>query len=195
MGQPQRSHVELDDYLAIEKQDDVRYEYYDGVLYAMAGGTINHTLICGNAYSALRGAAKRGGTCVPFTSEMKVEVKLDGQYVYPDAGLACPKIVESERLTGAVVNPCVIVEVTSEDSGDYDRGGKMTHYFSVPSVQEYVLISQEKFEVFVFRRRNDLMRIDNYVDPNAVIPIECTHETIRLSELYENVEFIKAAKK
>ena len=189
MGIEKIDYVSLQDYLRTERSTDTKYEYHDGQLFAMAGGTIAHSLICGNSHTALDNAAEDRGTCVAFNSEMKVEIRPNGKYVYPDAGLACPTLDESKHLTGAITNPCVIVEVTSSDSGDYDRGQKMFNYFALPSVQEYLLIDQEEPFVTVYRRRGDLMRIDYYRGLETTIPIEALNRSITMKRLYRNVKF------
>lgn len=102
MGIEKHDKIDFADYLATERESDTRFEYYHSELFAMAGGTINHTIASGNVYGALRDAIRKGGGCIPFTSEMKVEIQPRGKYVYPNAGLACPKLIESKHLTGAI---------------------------------------------------------------------------------------------
>ena len=189
MGIEKIDYVSLQDYLQIERNTSTKYEYHEGQLFAMAGGTIAHTLISGNAHAELRDASAALGSCVAFNSEMKIELRPKGKYVYPDAGLACPTLDESEHLTGAITNPCVIVEVTSRDSGDYDRGQKMLNYFALPSVQEYVLVDQEEPFVTVYRRRGDLMRIDQYRGLEATISVEALNRSISMKQLYRDVTF------
>ena len=189
MGIEKIDYVGLQDYLQTERSTDTKYEYHEGRLYAMAGGTLAHSTICNNVAGELRNAATAAGKCVGFNSEMKIELRPKGKYVYPDAGLACPKLNESEHLTGAITNPCVIVEVTSSDSGDYDRGQKMLNYFAMLSVQEYILVDQEEPFVTVYRRRGDLMRIDHYRGLDAMIPIEALNRSITMQQLYRDVTF------
>ena len=194
MGQPKPAKIPFEDYLAIERRDDVRYAYIDGEIYSMAGGTVKHSTICFNTSGVLRDISRKAGTCQGFNSEMKIEVKPRGKYFYPDAGLACPKFIESTHLTGAIVNPKLIVEVTSKESAGYDMGAKFRSYWSIPTVHEYVLVEQDQPVVTIYRRRNDLMKVDFYEGVNAVAPLESVAGELRLSEIYENVTFEEQSK-
>ncbi|NJC27000.1 Uma2 family endonuclease [Neolewinella antarctica] len=189
MGLPEEKYLTLADYLTIERAGDQRYEYHLGEIFAMAGGTVEHGVICGNVYAALRSATQQTGACQAFTSEIKVEIKSAKRYVYPDAGLACPKLIKSATLTGAITNPRLIVEVISASSEGYDRGAKLRYYFSVPSLQEYVLVDQDQPFVTIFRRRGDLMKMDTYDGIDAAVPLESVVAEIALKDIYENVEF------
>lgn len=194
MGQPKSNRVDIAGYLAIEQEEDMRYEYHDGEIFAMAGGSINHGRICGNCFGTLRDASRKTGSCEPFTSEVKVEIKAADRYVYPDAGLACPKLNESEHLTGAITNPRLIIEVTSESSAVYDLKKKMEYYFSLPSLLEYILVDQDEPDVTVYRRRGDLMKRDSYKSMEDIVPLESIDASIALTDIYENVEFPPAKK-
>lgn len=182
--------ITLTDYLAIEREDHQRYEYHNGRLFAMAGGTINHTILCGNAHGLLRDAVQKKGTCMAFTSEMKVEVNAFRRYVYPDAGVACPKFRESDKLTGAIVNPRVIVEVMSKDSEAYDRGDKWRYYFNIDTVREYLLIEQEQYRVTLFRRqgKNTLFHIGIVEGLEDSVELESIGAVLPMAEIYRNVE-------
>lgn len=190
MGEVQYDHVDISRYLEIERAGEVRYEFHEGELFAMAGGTLEHGRICGNCHGALRDATKKTGSCEAFTSELKVEVQPGGKYVYPDAGLACPKLKESTALTGAITNPCLIVEVTSDSSGNYDRGAKLKYYFSLPSLKEYLIIDQDRPIITVFRRRGDLMRMDTYSGVESMVPLESLDAELSMLDIYENVELL-----
>jgi len=187
MGQAKHDSVLITDYLSIEQEDRLRYEFHNGRLFEMAGGTIAHSTICNNVASELRALTRKTGSCISFNSEMKIEVVKNSKYVYPDAGLACPKLNESESIIGAITNPRLIVEVTSKESGNYDRGDKLKLYFSTPSIMEYLIVSQDQPEVTVWRRRGDLFKLDSYTGLDAVIPLESLAGELVLRDIYENV--------
>lgn len=189
MGQPKYDKVAIEDYLAIEQEDNIRYEYHEGEIFAMAGGSISHSRICGNCYGVLRDITKETGKCEPFTSELKVEVKCASRYLYPDAGIACPEFNESDTISGAIDNPKLIIEVASESSEGYDRGDKLKYYFSIPSLHEYIVINQDKADVVIWRRRGDLFRFDTYEGLDAVVPLESIEGALPLKEIYKNVKF------
>lgn len=168
----------------------MRYEYHYGEVFAMAGGTINHTTLCGNAYRLLdREIRKKDLSCRAFTSELKVEIVTAKRYLYPDATVVCGKLNESETIKGAVRNPRIIVEVTSSDSGNYDRGDKMRYYLSIPTIREYLIIDQDTASVTLYRREktSDLGQF-HYADGlDSEIILDSLGVSISLEELYENV--------
>lgn len=155
MGQPPLNHVDIQDYLSIVQEDHVRYEFHEGQLIRMTGGTVRHSTICNNTAFGLTSIARKKGTCVAFNSEMKIEIEVANRYVYPDAAVACPKLQESATLTGAITKPRVIVEVSSNESVNYDCGAKFRYYFSLPSLKEYFIIDQDQALVTLFRRHGD----------------------------------------
>ena len=184
MGQPQKDRIDISDYVAIEQDDHTRYEYHEGQLFAMAGGSIAHSTICANISGELRNAARKKGTCQPFNSEMKLEVWPKRKYVYADAGIACPKLNPSENIIGTITNPTVVVEVISDTSAKYDFESKRKWYFSLPSVKEYVLISQDEVAITVFRRRGELFKVDSYDRLDEELYLESLETGIPMSEIY-----------
>ena len=138
-------------YLDLEETATHKSEFYDGVIYAMAGGSFNHDMISGNVYAALHEFA-RTGSCIAFTSNMKLRIEAHNLYLYPDAMLifGAPKF-EKNR-TDAVLNPLLLVEVLSKSTENYDRGKKFEYYRSLPTFQEYLLIDQERVYVEHYQR-------------------------------------------
>lgn len=182
----------IEQYLEVERKGEVRLEYHRGDLYAMAGGTVAHSTLCTNVSALLHREAKAAAKgCRTFNSEMKVEIEEDGRYVYPDATVVCGKVEESKNIKGSITNPTVVVEVVSKDSGDYDRGTKLSWYLSLPSVQEYMIIEQDRPYVTVFRRQGPgtLGRFVYADGLSASIFLESIDVTISLAELYADVEF------
>ena len=182
----------IEQYLEVERRGGVRLEYHHGDLYAMAGGTINHTTLCTNVSGILLRETKRiNKGCRAFNSEMKVEIKEADKYVYPDATVVCGPVEESDTITGAIRNPVVVVEVVSKDSGDYDRGAKMRDYHSLPSVKEYLVIEQDRPSVSVFRRQGTgtLGHYDYADGMKDSLTLGSIGITLRLEELYADVVF------
>lgn len=191
MGEPKREGLSLADYLALERSGDTRYEYHFGTVYAMAGGTIRHTLISGNAFNSIKnGLRSKKSDCLTFNSEIKIEITPGGRYVYPDAAVACPPVQESKQLTGAITNPVLLIEVLSENSEGYDRGDKFKYYRTLPSLQEYLLISQDKPAVTLYRRGtgSDLFRIIDIEGRDANLELTSIGITLPLSVLYEAID-------
>ncbi len=189
MGQEK---IAISDYLAIEQEDGVRYEFHEGKLFAMAGGSLPHTDISTNVVGELRNLIRSNdGGCKSFNSDMKIEIKPGVKYVYPDAGVSCPDHKESKFLKGAITNPRLVVEVTSPSSGDYDRGHKFRWYFSLPSVKEYLLISQDEPLVMLYRKHGegDLFGMVTAQGMDESIELRSIGITMKLSEIYYGVNF------
>ena len=191
MGQPQSDNISIHDYLDIEREDKVRYEFHEGHLIRMAGGTLDHSTICNNVGAELRSLARANGSCVAFNSEMKIEVIKNEKYVYSDGGIACPNLNESDTITGAINNPRVIIEVTSSDSGDYDRGDKLQFYFSLPSLREYLILDQHRPKAALYRRRGEgyLFSLHTYDGVDQKIELKSMDAYLEMSELYADVTF------
>ncbi|CAH1002163.1 hypothetical protein LEM8419_03080 [Neolewinella maritima] len=182
----------IEQYLEVERQGEVRLEYHHGDLYAMAGGTINHTTLCTNVSAILlRETKRRGEGCRTFNSELKVEIEEAAQYVYPDATVVCGPVKESDKIMGAICNPTLVVEVVSDSSGDYDRGAKMRYYLSLSSIQEYLVIEQDRPAVTIYRRQGPgtLGRYDYADGLDSSIVLECIGVTLLMAELYADVDF------
>lgn len=138
-----------EEYLAWEAEQELRHEYIDGEVYAMAGGTLPHNDIALNAYNALRSHLKAMG-CRINVADVKVQDKNSDRYFYPDVVVSCN---ESDRRSRDVIAfPKLIIEVLSPSTEGFDRGDKFKYYRRFPSLLEYVLIDAEKIGIDVYRR-------------------------------------------
>ncbi|MAQ16780.1 MAG: hypothetical protein CMN30_18555 [Sandaracinus sp.] len=139
------------EYLAFEEAAEQKHEYVNGVVYAMAGGTLEHARLAARL-GALLGGALAGKPCDVFSSDARVRVAATGRSTYPDATVVCAELVRAEDDPEAIANPTVLVEVLSPTTESSDRGEKWAHYQLLPSLHEYVLVSQEERRVEIFRR-------------------------------------------
>jgi Uma2 family endonuclease len=148
----QNEFVSVEDYLAAEEASDVRHEYLGGLVYAMAGETRCHNRIVGNLYSAI-GSRLRSRSCAIYFSDIRVNLDLrnDEYYYYPDIVVTCDKRDTHARF---VRYPKLIIEVLSESTERTDKREKFFAYTSIPSLEEYILVSQAGPELTVFRRAN-----------------------------------------
>ncbi|MGG6268031.1 Uma2 family endonuclease [Leptolyngbya sp. AN03gr2] len=136
------------EYLEWEEQQDIRYEYAEGEVYAMTGGTIPHSAIAVNFVSLLK-SHLRGRGCQVLNSDAKVGITEEGPFFYPDVNVTCD---ERDRTALKFVQyPCLIAEVLSPTTEAYDRGGKFAQYRQLESLKEYVLISSDSINVEIFR--------------------------------------------
>ena len=139
------------EYLTAETASDLRHEYLQGEAWAMAGGTPEHGALAAAVIGELR-AALRGKPCRVYSSDVRVRVSETGLSTYPDASVVCGRLLTAAEDPDAVTNPTVLVEVLSDTTEAYDRGAKAAHYRRIPSLREYVLVSQIEPLVEVYRR-------------------------------------------
>ena len=135
--------VSFEAYLALEATSDARHEWLDGVVYDMAGGTLDHSGLCAAVIAALSNGLA-GRPCRVFTSDARVRVLATGLVTYPDASVACGRVERDPKDANTLVNPVVLVEVLSDSTEDWDRGGKFAHYRRIPSLRDYVIVSQRE---------------------------------------------------
>lgn len=175
-------HLSIDDYLSGEDGGDVRHEYIDGEVYAMTGASDRHGLICGNIYTLLR-PLLRGTSCQLFANDMKVRLRINDQeiFYYPDLLLSCDS---SDRETYYRTRPCLLIEVLSKSTARIDRREKLFAYQTIPSLQEYVLISQTKREIEVHRRARDWAQD---IITEGSVRLDCLDTDLPLDVIYEDV--------
>lgn len=171
-----------DDYLVQDSQSDEKLEYYDGYVFAMAGGTFKHAQVAGNLFGELRQSLK-GKSCQPMNSDMRVHTP-SGLDTYPDISVFCgdPELGDNDT---TLLNPTVIMEVLSPSTRDYDRGGKFAHYRSIECLQDYLLVDPENTLVEHFHRvAQDEWLLHVYSDVTANISLESIGITLSLADLY-----------
>lgn len=139
------------EYLALEASSQAKHEYVNGEVFAMAGGTIEHGALT-VAVGAALSSALRDRPCRVLSLDVRVRVKATGIAVYPDVSVVCARLEVDPDDTHGVLNPSLIVEVLSDSSEAYDRGAKAAHYRRIPSLREYVLVSQREPLIEVYRR-------------------------------------------
>jgi len=146
-------HYAYEEYLALEERSAVRHEYWNGEIYAKAGGTPDHASLA----AALIGTvyAQLPATCRAFSSDLRVYVEQTDLTTYPDVTVVCGKNTRAAKDATAVTNPTLLAEVTSPSTEDYDRGEKLRHYMTLASVREILILSHREPRVSVHRRDDD----------------------------------------
>jgi Uma2 family endonuclease len=145
-----RLHHTYAEYVDLEEQSPIRHEYLDGEIYAMAGGSPDHAALAA-AVIRLLGTRLAPG-CRLFTSDLRVRIPASGLSTYPDVAVICGRTLRAPDDRLAVVNPIVIVEVTSDSTEDYDRGEKLRHYKQLSSVQDVLIVSHRTAHLTLHRR-------------------------------------------
>lgn len=187
MAEPAIRLHSYDEYLALERATGERYEYIDGHMLAMAGGTPEHAELCVNLGSLFK-AALRGRPCKVYSSDLKVCVGEDGLFTYPDLAVVCGKLQRSARDPNAVRNPVVLVEVLSDGTEAYDRGEKFEKYRQIASLREYVLVSHRKPGVELLRWSPDGSWNLRALGPQDTLHLESLEVEIPVAAIYEDVE-------
>lgn len=150
MGRTAEStHLSAAQYLAWEREQQTKHEFFHGEVFAMAGGSLRHNALSSRMNEALRAAFRNRG-CEVFSSDQKVG--LGQRYVYPDTTVVCGASVVEPGTSDVLVNPRVIVEVLSGTTEQYDRGLKWEGYQRLPSLTDYLLVSQAEARIEQFRR-------------------------------------------
>ena len=175
------------EYLKIDDASPEKYEFHDGQVFAMSGGTLNHSAIGLNTATTLR-TLLRGKPCKPMNSDMRVHTR-SGLDTYPDISVYChePELSDNKR---TLHNPVVVIEVLSPTTQNYDRGDKFWHYRSIPMLQDYLLIDSESVHVEHYQRQTkDEWLMHEYHQQSDTIELRSLGITLSLAELYEDIAF------
>ena len=185
--QPALKSLTREDYFALEETAEVKHEYFQGQIFAMTGGTFNHSSISGNTFAALK-ARLRGKACQPMNSDMRVETP-DGLITYPDIAVFCGKAQLTNNQC-ALLNPIVIIEVLSPTTRRYDQSDKFLLYRAIATFQDYLLIDSEKVHVQHFRKtENNEWILHDYFDVHETLTLGSIQESLPLVEIYEDIAF------
>jgi Uma2 family endonuclease len=186
--QKKRSIFSLAEYFAQEEQAEDRSEFYEGEIFAMAGGTANHNLITINVTASLRDAL-RNKPCKAFMADMRLLVKRRQLYTYPDVMVICGPLQYAPGRNDTVTNPVLIVEVLSPSTEAYDRGKKFEFYRTIDSLKEYVLADQSR--LYVERHRPlglGRWEMTAFTAPEDMLALESVDVELTLAAVYDGVE-------
>jgi Uma2 family endonuclease len=178
------------EYLAIERAAEFKSEFFEGEMFAMAGGTPQHSLIATNLAREF-GNRLRAGNCVPYNADLRIKIETSGLYTYPDLSVICGPLEFAEGTNDTVVNPSVLVEVLSDSTEAYDRGKKFGHYRQIPTLREYLLVSQKEPRIEQFIRREDgRWLLNEAAGMGASIEIPSLQISLSLNEVFDKVSFV-----
>ncbi|MBI3210105.1 MAG: Uma2 family endonuclease [Candidatus Solibacter usitatus] len=178
-----------EEYLAIERKAETKSEYFRGEMFAMSGGSFSHASLSTNIVGELR-SLLRTKHCRVLTEAMRLRVSTSGLYTYPDVMVVCGKPEFVDGVKDTLVNPVLIFEVLSTSTEAHDRGFKLEHYQKIPSVREFVMVSQTEPRVEVYRRQEgDNWLLINIRGLDATVRLESVDCSIAMDEIYLNIEF------
>ena len=175
------------EFLAFEAESEFKHELIDGEVYDMSGGTGEHSQIAANIIFSLLSLLETS-SCRVNTSDMMLKVG-DDRYLYPDASVVCgqPEYEDESRL--ALVNPILVVEVTSPSSADADRGTKRESYMRLPSVQAYLVIDQHRIYAELYERADVGWRMQIFTSVDDVITIKALNVELPLALIFRGISF------
>jgi Uma2 family endonuclease len=147
------SHYSHAEYLSLERFSNVRHEYLNGQIYAMAGGTPEHGALA-VALTVILAGELRGNPCRGYSADVRIRTR-SGLSTYADLAVVCGDEQRDVEDRQAITNPALIAEVLSRSTAEYDRGQKFEHYKSLPSLREYILVSQTERQIEIWTRGDD----------------------------------------
>ncbi|MEA5420386.1 Uma2 family endonuclease [Spirulina sp. CCNP1310] len=179
-------YLNPDEYLAMELESQIKHEYIDGEVYAMAGTSKDHNLIVGNLYLLLRNALQNS-PCRTYFTDLKVRIEQGRRFFYPDLLVNCDP--NDDRTLHYVDQPQVIIEILSPSTESFDRGEKFQCYRKISSLQDYVLVSSQAYMVEVFHRvEGERWLLSTYAGIEAIASIESLNLNAPLSEIYATLD-------
>jgi len=190
IANPQFDFVYLtpEEYLEMEEQSDIKHEYIDGYVYAMAGANDPHVTISGNAFMMIRNHL-RGSKCRVYMADMKAKIDSLRRYYYPDVIVTCdPRDTQTPNHKSF---PKLIIEVLSKSTEAFDRGDKFADYQQIETLEEYVLINASRLRLDCFRRNAEgLWVLKSYTGEEENFQLTSINLECKFADLYEDVAFL-----
>jgi Uma2 family endonuclease len=181
--------ISAEQYLALERAADLRHEYIDGHMYAMAGGPRSHTYLTVAVASELR-TALRGRRCSVGSSDLRVQISAQGPYFYPDVVVSCAP-PPPDLPPDIASDPLLIVEVLSPSTESFDRGGKFLQYQRIESLRQYVLVSQNAPVIETYARGSESKWIyTSFAGMDATCRLESVDCAIPLASIYNDIQTV-----
>jgi Uma2 family endonuclease len=187
MGAVLKQKLTVSEYLAAERQSERRNEFFNGEVFAMAGGSREHNRIKENLVGELYGQLK-GSACQTYSSDQRVLIEASGLYTYPDVVILCGPGAYDPADRDTLTNPVALIEVLSSTTERYDRGDKFRGYQQIPSMLEYVLVAQDEAVCERYVRQSDgSWALVSFVGSNAVLAFTSIPARIPLADIYAGV--------
>lgn len=187
-SQSQLADMTPEEYLAFERKADLKNEYFEGEIFAMAGASKEHNIIVGNTFAELHAQLKKR-SCQVYSNDMRVKVSPTGLYTYPDLVVVCGKEQFDDKHKDTLLNPTIIIEVLSGSTEAYDRGEKFKQYRQLDSLMEYILIAQNKYLIERYVRQPDNQWLFSETDDlQDIVQLSAINCHLTLHEVYNKVE-------
>jgi len=184
MALPQHPFIDVEDYLILDQNSkNARYEYLDGELRMLAGGSTYHSAIIANLTANL-GRALENGPCWVYNSDIRVQLS-ESRYVYPDVSVSCDQ--RDKELDDTIHYPCMVIEVLSPSTEATDRGKKFIYYLESQALQEYVMVDSQSVRVEVYHREEDGWKLHTF-GPGKTVRLECLDIQFPIDAVYRDMK-------
>jgi Uma2 family endonuclease len=186
---PKYNYISPEQYLEMERASEVKHEYFNGEIFAMAGASIPHNDIAFNINRLVASFAHSRG-CKLFGSDFRIHIPERSLFTYPDFSIICGKTDTATVYADNLTNPSVVIEILSKSTKDYDRGTKFFLYRSINSLKEYLLIDSTSVSVEIFTRQEDnSWLLTEFRQLSNSFFITTIGLTLQLKDLYDDVSF------
>lgn len=173
-----------EEYFIWEEKQIEKYEYIDGEVYAMSGGSVNHGRIA-IKLTAMLDAHLDNSDCITGNSDIKVNAFATTNYTYPDASVTCDD--RDKSTSNYFTHPCLIVEVLSSSTESYDRGGKFRLYRSNPALQDYLLVSSTRIEMDLYHKNDSGDWVIVNYQPGDTVELKSINLSFPIEQVYRGL--------
>lgn len=178
----------VEEYLAFEHASDTKHEFWGGLVYSIAGASRRHVAITGSTFASLY-TQLRQRPCQIFASDMRVRIGKSDDYAYPDIVATCDTPLFDDAELDTLLNPAIVIEVLSDSTERQDRGTKFAGYRAIATLQEYVLVNQNRIMVEHYVRQGNQWVLTIYSEPDVSMKLASIDCTLTLAEMYEKADF------
>ena len=191
MDKSKDKYYSVEEYFSILEDSEEKYEYHNGELYGMAGGTSTHNGISANTITALSNSLSEKD-CMVYNSDQQIAIESINRYVYPDVSVVCGKQEFEDEKEIRLKNPVLIVEVLSEGTKAYDKTTKFHLYCKIPSFREYVLIHTDRVQIDTYyKEESGLWRISSGFNLEDSVHLYSIDEDLLLGDIYKKIKNLK----
>jgi Uma2 family endonuclease len=185
----QKRRYTIEEYLEMEKASTVKHEYFQGEVVAMSGATFNHNLIFSNVFGPLFFKLK-GSKCIPFGSDMRMNIPENTLFTYPDISIYCNEIKHLSEDESTILQPTVIIEILSPSTKNYDKGKKFNLYKDIPSLKEYVMIDSSSVLIEAYYINDEQhWALNKHEDISDTLNLVSMGFGVALTDIYNHVSF------
>ncbi|HLG63308.1 MAG TPA: Uma2 family endonuclease [Ktedonosporobacter sp.] len=191
MALPQYPTIDPEDYLTLDRNSkNARYEYLDGELRMLAGGSTYHSAIIANLTGIFNRALEDSSYWV-FNSDIRLQLS-ESRYVYPDITISCHQ--SDQELDDMIRYPCIVIEVLSPGTEAIDRGKKFIYYQECSSIQEYIMVDSQSIRVEVYHREHDGWKLHTF-GPGSIVTIETLNIQFPIDAIYRHMKLSETRNK